>query len=355
MSRATLVLASLASALGLALTLLIGPRPLTLPGSVTGDAELAARIRAALPARGHEQIAVAVVRGGSVTHAGFGADEQTAFEVGSFAKALTGMLLAAQAEAGVVRLDTPAEKLLPGLPPESATLRELSQHRSGLPRVPTGVRYAARGALANLAGSDPYTETPEQVVALAAAAGLPGRAEPAYSNLGASVLGHALGAAEGKTYAEALRARVLDPLAMRHTFVATAADQLPAGRAAGRSGGNGRRPDPWISEGWAPAGIGVWSTGSDLGRLASAALTGRAPGSTALDPTAAYPGGRRIGLGWIVSEVEGRTITWHNGRTGGFSSFVGLDREAGTAVVVLNASDRAVDTAGLRLLAEASR
>lgn len=355
MKRTELLLAVVAVVAALVLTTILGPRPATLAAPATGDAKLAGRVAAALPARGHEQVAVAVIRRGKVSYAGFGADQDTRFELGSVTKAMTGMLLAAQVADGVVRLDQPVDSLLPGLPAGSATLQELSQHRSGLPRVPTGVRFGARAAVASLRGADPYAETPAQVIALAARSGLPGGADPAYSNLGTALLGNALGVADRTSYARALQTRLLRPLRMDQTMVVTVPAQLPVGRAIGRSGGNRSLRDPWIAEGWAPTGSGVWSTTADLARLCSAVLAGTAPGMAALDPRAPYSEGRQIGLNWIITERAGRTITWHNGGTGGFTSFVGLDRDAGTAVMVLSASDRSVDAAGLQLLAEAGQ
>jgi hypothetical protein len=62
----------------------------------------------------------------------------------------------------------------------------------------------------------------------------------------------------------------------------------------------------------------------------------------------------RIGLAWRTSEVSGRTLTWHNGGTGGYRSMLALDRETGQAVLVLNSSTRWVDDPGLQLAAAAS-
>ena len=58
----------------------------------------------------------------------------------------------------------------------------------------------------------------------------------------------------------------------------------------------------------------------------------------------------RIGAAWMTLEVKGRAITWHNGGTGGFRSWVGLDREAGTAVVISTATAASVDRQAFRLL-----
>jgi CubicO group peptidase (beta-lactamase class C family) len=46
----------------------------------------------------------------------------------------------------------------------------------------------------------------------------------------------------------------------------------------------------------------------------------------------------RVGLAWHQSPLKagGRWVVWHNGGTGGYSSFIGFVKESGTAVVVLS-------------------
>ena len=62
----------------------------------------------------------------------------------------------------------------------------------------------------------------------------------------------------------------------------------------------------------------------------------------------------RIGWAWLSrpDRVTGHTVVWHNGGTGGFTSFLGVDRQAGVAVVVLSAVGAPDDTtsAGFDLL-----
>ncbi len=48
-------------------------------------------------------------------------------------------------------------------------------------------------------------------------------------------------------------------------------------------------------------------------------------------------------------------MTWHNGLTGGFSIWLGLDRQAGTGAVILRARSVPVDRYGFTLLAEVSQ
>lgn len=78
-------------------------------------------------------------------------------------------------------------------------------------------------------------------------------------------------------------------------------------------------------------------------------LDGSAVGAAALDPVEDFVGGMRIGAAWITTAAPPR-ITWHNGGTGGFRSFVGLDRERGVGVVILNGRASSPDRVGRELL-----
>jgi serine-type D-Ala-D-Ala carboxypeptidase/endopeptidase len=57
-----------------------------------------------------------------------------------------------------------------------------------------------------------------------------------------------------------------------------------------------------------------------------------------------------VGLNWIVQDVGGRRIVWHNGGTGGFFSWAGFDPERRTGVVVLSNAAHPVDDLALHLL-----
>jgi hypothetical protein len=71
-----------------------------------------------------------------------------------------------------------------------------------------------------------------------------------------------------------------------------------------------------------------------------------------LDPVANLTGAVRIGAAWITLDHKGRSITWHNGATGGFHTWLGLDRAAGTAVALLSATSASIDRHGFSLLTQ---
>ncbi|SCL53320.1 CubicO group peptidase, beta-lactamase class C family [Micromonospora citrea] len=339
------------------------PRPPRLTGQSTGDAALAAAVRTAVPdPEGHRGLAVAVVEDGRVRAAGLGdrdsdgrpVEPGTPFEIGSVTKVMTGMLLARQVAAGHARPDEPVGAALPGLtgPAREVTLAELASHRSGLPRLAvTSAADMTRTWWANVTGGNPYAGQDAGWLVEAAGEEKPGddRGRVRYSNLGMALLGQALAARAGTSYAELLDRELLRPLGMTATVVATDADVLPPGHAEGSTAG-GRAADAWVGAGYAPAGIGPWSTAEDLARLVGATLAGTAPGADAATPRFTEDERNRIGYGWFTTRHGDREIVWHNGATGGFHAYVGFERATGRGVVVLGNTDKGVEPIGRRLL-----
>ncbi|GLZ62764.1 serine hydrolase domain-containing protein [Micromonospora sp. NBRC 107095] len=360
----TLVVALIAGLVGIALM----PRVPRLGPHTTGDAELADAARAAVTdPSGYRGLAVALVENGRIRTAGLGdrdpagrpVEPGTPFEIGSVTKTLTGMLLADQAATGVVHPDDALESTWPAVtgPLREVTLAELASHRAGLPRVALGSPLAwAHLMWANVSGGNPYAGQDVDTLRGTSDRVSPdgGRGEVHYSNVGVSVLGHALAAKAGVAYPDLLHTRLLRPLGMTATVVATRTDDLPANRAQG-SRASGRPLDPWTGAGYAPAGIGPWSTAEDLARLAAATLAGTAPGADAATARFREDGDTRIGYGWFTTRHGDREVVWHNGATSGFRSYVGFERATGRAVVVLGNTDRGVDPIGRRLLGLSER
>nr|WP_275402544.1 serine hydrolase domain-containing protein [Streptomyces sp. SID13031] len=318
----------------------------------TGDAKLQAYIDQHYNSPGH-RLEVVVIGDNSLTFAGRGANEHSPFEIGSVSKGFTGLLLADSVRRGEVKLDDQVGTLLPLGDAEvaTATLEDLATHYSGLPRTSTKPLDVARGLLVNLDGSNPYPYTVDELIGQAKAdAG--GRGKPAYSNVGAALLGQALARKAGKSYPDLLRERILQPLDLQETSVpATAKEAAPDGYSSG-----GRKEDPWIQDGYAPAG-GIVSSAGDLSLLVQSLLRGN--GVEALAPRRAFESGDseegdQIGMFWLTSSLTGtdRKMVWHDGGTGGYRSFVGLDLEKKRAVVVLSDVAISVDDFATELLAE---
>ncbi|MFI2213899.1 serine hydrolase domain-containing protein [Streptomyces sp. NPDC020141] len=341
------------------------------PRLTGGDPELAARMKRAAGAPGnHRALSVALIQDGAPRFAALGTEDgdtpapaapDTAFEIGSTAKVLTGMLLSRLAERGTVSPEQPVAELLPdrftGRPAGRALLGDLAAHRSGLPRLHhRSAASALRASLAARRGRDPYRGLDRDAF-LDRAAAVRG-AGPAgtfrYSNLGTALLGHALAAGaspDGEPdYARLAERELLTPLGMTGTRFHTRARPLPHPAALPHRPG-GRPAEPWTSPGYAPSGAGVWSTARDLARLLLAVAEGRAPGADAARARFDAEGENRVGRGWFTRiRADGTEVVWHNGGTGGSASFIGLVPRTGRAVAVLSNTGHGVDALAARLL-----
>lgn len=314
------------------------------------DAALTSEARELL-GRKHPVFAVARVTGEGTSVGAVGASLEADFEIGSISKGVTGLLYVDALNRGEVTPGTTLGEILPlaGSAAAAVTLSALSTHTSGLPRLAKTSDRWRRGVALMRHGTNPYGDTLEILVGQARTVPV-GRPGPRYSNLGYMLLGHALAAAAGTTYARLVADRVARPLDLDPFYVAATAADLRPDAVPGTSR-SGRGQEPWTGEALGPAG-GIRASIGAMARLTEALLDGTAPGVAALDPVEGFSGGLRIGAAWMTLSGKGRQVTFHNGGTGGFRSWMGVDRAAAAGVVVLSATSRPVDRCGFRLLTQ---
>jgi CubicO group peptidase (beta-lactamase class C family) len=284
----------------------------------------------------------------------FGASRDTVYEIGSITKTMTGLLLAEVSASGALGAQTVLGSLLDlgTSPATGVTLEELVSHRSGLPRLPSGVRYDIGLFIAVLRHRNPYSEDLATLLKQARGAKISGRGSFRYSNVGGALLGQALAAHAGVPYSELLGRNLFGRFGMKQSTVPLSAQDLPTGASSGWSA-DGAPEEPWTLNAYAPAG-GVRSTPGDMTRYAAALLDREFPLAWALDPRwDADEDGQaagQVGYAWFTDRVDGREITWHNGGTGGFASMLALDRTRARAVLVVVNTAVAVDEIAFRLL-----
>lgn len=359
--RRQLLLVSLALGLvGLAAGWLFGPQHQRLGDSASGDPALAEKVRAASDNdHGLRSLVVAEFTSDKVTWTGLGSPsadlagpaptDQTPYEIGSITKTFTGSLYQIAIDKGEVRAADTVGQHLPELattPAGGVTLESLAQHTSGLPGFPPAM--VATSLLAQLTNENPYDVSTADVLEQAKGAPLKNPGSYLYSNLGVMLLGESVTRAAGAAdWTTLVHERVLDPMGMTNTILAPTAEDIPADAAVGYNY-NGLRAPRWTGEAFLPVGSSTFSTTGDMARWGQAMLKGTAPGAKAMEPTTKIDLGS-IGRTWNVSEINGRTITWHNGATGGFRTMLALDREAGRGYLVMGNTTRWVDGEGLRL------
>lgn len=346
-----------AALIGAALTLLGGPCSPALDAH-TGDPGLSSDLARVLrDGRGLESVSAARVSDGRAVFAGLGGavspvpSPDTPFELGSITKTMTGLLLADGVTRGELRLDDALQTYLPelaGTAVGSATLEQLATHTAGLPPFPPASTPAVLYRV--VTNQNPYDASTAAMLDAARTTTVTERGRYRYSNLGMALLGHAEArAARVADWPRLATDRILRPLGMNHTHFAMSVADVPAD-AARPWHENGWPAAYWYGPAFAPAGSSTWTTARDLARYAQALLSGRVPGRQALEPRQPIPGGS-IGLAFHLRDVHGRTITWHNGGTGGYRTMLALDRTAGRAVMLLANSTRDVDAAGMFLAA----
>lgn len=339
--------ASVVAILGAGFLAIPMPRAL---GTETGDAALAAAARPYLD--GHENVGVVLIDGADERFAGFGAEDDRVFEIGSSTKTFTATLLQDAVARGEVTLDTTVQDVLGERAAGSAiadvTLRELAAHTSGLPRL--DAESMASATLPQLLRQDPYGIDAPTLVDRALASPLETRGTRAYSNLGTALLGQLLAERAGVAYPALVSERILDPVGMPATTVPTTAADLPPDAPTGATAA-GQPNGAWTMGGYAPAGS-IRSTPADMGAYIRAAMDGTLPGSVPFEAVAPLEQGEgEGGVGWVRTPLDdGRNVVWHNGMTGGFASFIGYIEGEERAVVVMTDTAIPVDELGLALL-----
>ncbi|MGW5849945.1 serine hydrolase domain-containing protein [Streptomyces sp. NPDC055254] len=307
---------------------------------------------------------VVEIRGAGSTgaHHGRVPDPGTVFEIGSVTKVFTALALARLASAGVVGLDEPLGDLLPAgtaVPSRDGrpiSLQHLATHTSGLPRLPRGMLLQA---LLRPSKPDPYAGCTAEAL-LSGLAGTRLGATPGkrfrYSNLGAGLLGLALARRAGTEYETLVTREICAPLGMSDTVVTV--DGARSERSAQGHVRRGRPAAPWHLADLAGAG-GLRSTATDLVAFVRAQLDGGPAGlAEAIRLSRAVEHRRSsfawVHLGWMAHRLHprqgGHLQVWHNGGTGGFSSFVGFDPEKRLAVIALGNTRRPVDGPAFDLL-----
>jgi serine-type D-Ala-D-Ala carboxypeptidase/endopeptidase len=292
-------------------------------------------------------VTIAVLRNGVRRVFSYGtAKPDSIFEIGSVTKTFTGLILAQLIEQGKVHLDQPVRELLPAGTVSKPDGREISlldlvtQH-SGLPRLPDNFNPAdPSNPYADYHAADLYRYVAQHGVSK------PADAPFLYSNLGFGLLGQALSNRAGLSYAQLIEQEITLPLGLKDTVVSLTPQQqsrLIQGHTA-----NHQDARPWDLDSLAGA-VAIRSAAGDMLTYLEAnlhpeklALSKSASSGARTLPNAiklshelrntALPG-MHIAFAWL--QVDSNGSYWHNGRTGGYSSFVFFNPQEDYAAVVL--------------------
>jgi CubicO group peptidase (beta-lactamase class C family)/D-alanyl-D-alanine dipeptidase len=309
----------------------------------------------------------------------------TVYRIGSVSKLFTDIAIMQLVERGELNLDAPVSEYLPNFHPRNPfgtpiTLRELMSHRSGLLREPPVGNYFDPSEPSLPATVRSLNET-DLVFAP--------QTQTKYSNAAIAVVGDVLEERNHQAFAKYLKHAVLDPMGMGHssfepdpgvvrdlatakmwtydgkTFVAPTFQlgMSPAGSMYSTVTDLGKFVSVLLARGRIES-LGL-ARGKDLGEMGrSSAAEQRSAGSATLlqsesldqmwSPQFLNAGGRVFGLGFAVSDFEGRRMVGHGGAIYGFATSLAIlpDDKLG---VIVTATEDVVNAVTDRIAAETLR
>ena len=289
------------------------------------------------------QLSLAIIKQGETSFYGIKRTDDTIlftnnsrriFEIGSLSKVFTSTLLANFLADQQMNLDDPIQDYFdfPVRSGDRITLKELANHTSGLPRLPSNLN------LFTVDPANPYKDYDRLQLKEFLTENLTLNQEPGthyeYSNLGAGLLGYILEKQTNSTYEELLQQYIFSKYDMSSSSanIGSIKENLVCGLdPAGNDTPN------WDFNVLVGAG-GIFSNVEDLAHFAIAQfdknnreleLT-RQPGFTINENMA-------IGLGWhLIQTAANKHWVWHNGGTGGYASSMALDIENRNGVIILS-------------------
>jgi CubicO group peptidase (beta-lactamase class C family)/D-alanyl-D-alanine dipeptidase len=285
------------------------------------------------------------------------ASADTVYRVGSVSKLFTDLSVLQLVERGVLDLDAPVTKYLPDFKPDNPfgkpiTLRQMMAHRSGLVcEPPTGSSFDSRApTLAQTVQSlnktrlvcEPGTRTK-------------------YSNAAVAAAGYVLERTQNQAFARYLGRTILEPLGMKHSRFELDPAVIPGLAKGVMWTYSGREfAAPTFEPGIIPA-AGLYTNVLDLGHFLSFLFAGgKGPQGQIVKPETleqmwtvqfdnkdAKEGEVKegFGLGFFVTEANGRKSIGHNGAIYGFAAQLQALPKEKLGVVVLTSRDAATGVA----------
>ncbi|MDV8006553.1 serine hydrolase domain-containing protein [Rhodococcus sp. IEGM 1318] len=279
--------------------------------------------------------------------------------IGSVTKTFTASLVLQLVAEGTIDLDAPIERYLPGqlrgtgINGSAITVRQLLQHRSGLPEF-----AGEPGADEWIAANENRTLTPSAAVAIAL--GKPAQFVPGtsfvYTNTNYIVLGMLVESVTGRSYADELQSRILDPLDLEDTYLPPAGERdIRGDHMTGYQDLDGGLTDVSRTEPSVPWSAGAMvSTGADLNAFWRALLDGQVVPAEQLaemtTPQVAATEAEGLGYGLGVGATElpcGVTYIGHSGGIYGYYTLSGATPDRAFTVTLTSTPKDQPDTVAI--------
>ncbi len=259
------------------------------------------------------------------------------FEIGSISKVFTSMLLANAVIEGKIQLYQTIATVLefPLIDGKHITFRQLANHTSGLPRLPSNFDEEMAENPDN-----PYANYTDQDLEKYLTYELRTKnqsgAQYEYSNLGAGILGYLLTRIYRVSYETLLQEKICQTLQLTSTTSQrSSVDSLMVGGLDR----HGRPTSNWDFQALAGAGA-LLSSVLDLAEFARFSFNqDHEVNRIVQEKTIEVNEKMAVALGWHIIDTGSKECLWHNGGTGGYrSSLAVLPRERKSVIILSNVS-----------------
>jgi CubicO group peptidase (beta-lactamase class C family) len=262
------------------------------------------------------------------------------YEIGSITKVYTASLLAKMIAEKKVDFNHSIDQYIPSLSNNTTlkehpvTLRHLTTHTSGLPSIP--FNFMLQVLFSKNKKKNPYKFfTNDDIVHfLENYTFRPERGKFKYSNLGVGLLGYVLSKGYDLDYENVIQNEICKPMNLVNTSIHLTPNQklnlIPGHNSKGKPVPN------WDFNSLEGAGA-LRSTVKDQMKFLEYHLGMKEDLNHFLSQTHEVQfeeKGISIGMNWIIEKEK--NVIWHNGGTGGYSSFMGFNKEEKTGVIVLS-------------------
>jgi len=289
------------------------------------------------------QLSIALIKNGKIDFIGIERKNDTiklienyknVFEIGSITKVFTATLLSNFVIDKDLKLDDNIQDYLEfKIKSENKiTFKELANHTSGLPRLPSNLN------LLIVDQDNPYKDYDEEKLIRYLTEEVELNQEPGvkyeYSNLGAGILGFKLATISKSSYESLLQEKIFTKFKMVNS---TSRRDNVKNKLVNGLTSNGKTTSNWDFDVLAGGGA-IFSTVKDLSQFALAQFDNTNSELVLTQkPTFKVNDNVSIGLGWhILKRKNGGELIWHNGGTGGYTSSMTLDLENKNGIIILS-------------------
>lgn len=296
----------------------------------------------------------------------------TLFALGSLSKGVTAEVTTLLVNQGVLRWDDTLAQLLPADTPLSddarkITLLQLATHTSGLPRQPMDLLTLENLLRYFSTGENFYTQLDNDTVLSSLADFTAHEARvPRYSNIGYALLGYIVQHQTGESIPSLANRLIFQPLQMNNSsFVPTTLNAYPY-RALGHAGDQpklirrGKLTPDWTFRQNMVGAASLYSSARDLAGYARAHFASQDNAVLArvfadVSRTQFYRQKEAANIAWVTDTLADRQVTYQVGYIGGYSSYIGFDKQNQNAVVVLQNSFNWSNYLGHTILSQLAR